>query len=187
MAAVIFMAVLFAIFITLLYCCLIAASNADDRMDEIWEEHVMTPAYTPVPAPEWTRYPLPLDDVLQKHVERLCKEYDVDAAIIFAIIEAESGCDPTRVGDDGRSYGLMQIMEEWHHPRCIRLGADNLFSPYQNVLVGIDFFSELMNEGKGIDWALSWYNGHGGDPCEYALRIQNRAEELREASERVVE
>lgn len=166
---------------------LIVASNADDRMDEIWEERVMTPSYTPVPAPEWRRYQLPLDDELQKHVERLCKEYDVDAAIIFAIIEAESGCDPMCVGDNGRSYGLMQIMEECHHPRCVRLGADNLLSPYQNVLVGIDFFSELMDEGKGIDWALSWYNGHGGDPCEYALQIQNRAEELREASERVVE
>ena len=182
MAAVIFMAVLLAIFITLLYCCLIAASNADDRMDEIWEEHVMTPSYTPVPAATWTRYPLPLDDELQKHIERLCKEYEVDAAIIFAMIEAESGCDPNCVGDNGRSYGLMQIMEECHHERCVRLGADNLFNPYQNVLVGIDFFAELMNMGHGIDWALSWYNSGQGEPTAYALQIQNRAEELREGS-----
>jgi soluble lytic murein transglycosylase-like protein len=173
-------AVMIALFVAVLYLALIPQKGM-----EIREEHVMTPTYTPVPAATWTRYPLPLDDELQKHVERLCKEYEVDAAIIFAMIEAESGCDPNCVGDNGRSYGLMQIMEECHHERCVRLGADNLFNPYQNVLVGIDFFAELMNTGNGIDWALSWYNSGHGEPTAYALQIQNRAEELREASERV--
>ena len=175
-------ALMMCLFLVLLYSALIVASDADDAM-EIRAERIMTDV-TPVPMPgeTWVRYPLPLDDELQRYIEHLCKQYEVDAAIIFAIIEAESNCDPYCVGDSGHSYGLMQIWEECHHDRCVRLGIDNLFSPYQNVLVGIDFFAELMNCGHGIDWALSWYNSGQGGATEYALRIQNRAEQLRESS-----
>lgn len=184
MAAVIFMAVLFAIFITLLYCCLVAASDADDRMDEIWEERVMTPTYTPVPEPEeWVRYNVPLDDDLQKYIEKECKEYGVPSPIVMAVIGVESNFDPNCKGDvvDGyyQSFGLMQIYAKEHYERCIRLNACNLLDPYQNVKVGIDFLAELIDYYEG-DWdkALSFYNHD--DTGRYAERVQAYAECLAE-------
>lgn len=182
MAAVIFMAALLAIFITLLYCCLVAASDADDRMDEIWEERVMTPTYTPVPEP-WVRYNVPLDDELQKYIEELCREYGVPSPIVMAVIGVESNFDPNCKGDVVygyyQSFGLMQIYAKEHYDRCLRLNAYNLLDAKQNVLVGIDFLAELIEHYEG-DWgkALSFYNHDSTG--RYAERVQAYAECLAE-------
>lgn len=179
-------AILMCVFIVVLYCCLIVASNADDRMDEIWEERVMTDV-TPVPAPAetWTRYDVALDDDLQRYIGQICRKYEVSTALVMAVIEIESGCDPNCVGDNGHSYGLMQIYLDCHRDRCIRLNAYNLFDPRQNALVGVDFLAELLSYGHGEEWALSWYNGLGGDPGEYTYKVMTEAERLLESSQQV--
>lgn len=187
--ALIFMAVLLAVIVTVLYCCLIVASKADDRMDEIWEERIMTPSYTPVPAPEqWVRYNVPLDDELQKYIEKLCKENEVPSSIVVAVIgvETDGTFDPESKGDyvDGipRSFGLMQIYASEHTERCKRLDAINLLDPYQNVRVGIDLLAELIgpNWFNG-DWnaALSYYNHDSTG--RYAERVTAYAECLAES------
>lgn len=188
-----------ALIVTLLYCALCIASDADDRMEEIMESRLIVPEVTPVPAPEattncsqlseWTRYPVPLDDDLQRFIEDLCKEYEVPSSLVMAVIETESNYDPMCVGDEGHSYGLMQIWEECHHERCKRLGAYNLLDPRQNVLVGIDILAELIDHFEGdIEMALSFYNGSGGVvPNTYAHIVITRAEQLLESSMHVVE
>lgn len=134
---------------------------------------VETPQTTPEP---WVRYPVPMDDDLQKYVIETCRRYDISPCIIFAQIGVESRYDPTVIGDNGDSYGLMQINRQWHEARMERLGVMDLLNPYQNVLVGIDLMAELLGYGKGMDYALSYYNGHGGNPCEYARIVQQNAE-----------
>lgn len=184
--ALIFMAVLLAAIVTVLYCCLIVASNADDRMDEIMEGKIMTPTYTPVPEPEeWVRYNVPLDDELQKYIEKLCKENEVPSPIVMAVIAVETGgtFNPDSMGDyvDGypQSFGLMQIYASEHTERCKNLNAVNLLDPYQNVRVGIDFLAELIDIYEG-DWdkALSFYNHD--DTGRYAEKVQAYAECLAE-------
>ncbi len=186
MAWMILAAILMCVFIVVLYCVLIVASNADDREREIWEERVMTNT-TPVPAPAdtWTRYDVALDDDLQRYIGQICRKYEVSTALVMAVIEIESGCDPACVGDNGHSYGLMQIYLDCHRDRCIRLNAYNLFDPRQNVLVGVDFLAELLSYGHGEEWALSWYNGLGGDPGEYTYKVMTEAERLLESSQQV--
>ena len=130
----------------------------------------------------WVRYDVPLDDDLQKYIYKLCSEYKVDPALVMAVIEVESGFDPEKSGDGGKSLGLMQIYSTQHTERCIRLDAWNLFEPKANVRVGIDFLSELMATGHDIEWCLSWYNGHGGDSCEYSKTVLNRAEIISESA-----
>lgn len=157
MAAVIFMAVLMAIFITLLYAALAVASKEDDLA-----EKVERPA--PTVKETWVRYSVPLDDELQKYIERKCREYEVPSSVVIAIIGVESNFDPNAKGDmrNGfyQSFGLMQIWASEHTDRCKRLNAYNLLDPYQNVNVGIDFLAELINYYDG-DWkqALTFYNG----------------------------
>lgn len=178
--ALVFMAVLLAAIVTVLYCCLIVASNADDRMDEIMEERIMTNT-TPVPAPTepWVRYNVPLDDDLQQYIEKLCREKEIPSSIVIAVIGVESDFTADCIGDNGNSYGLMQIWETEHHDRCLKLDAVNLLDPYQNVRVGIDILAELINTYDG-DWdkALSAYNGD--KTGRYAERVQAYAECLAE-------
>lgn len=185
MRAAIFMAALLAVFIALLYIVLAKASGGKQ---EIREERIMTDT-TPVPAPveTWTRYDVDLDDDLQKYIGQICRKYEVSTALVMAIIEIESNCDPACVGDNGHSYGLMQIYLDCHRDRCLRLNAYNLFDPRQNVLVGVDFLAELLSYGHGEEWALSWYNGLGGDPGEYTYKVMTEAERLLESSQQVTE
>jgi soluble lytic murein transglycosylase-like protein len=186
MRSLIFMAVLMAVFIAFLYIVLAKASTGKQ---EIREERVMTPTYTPVPAPEqWVRYSVPLDDDLQKYIEKLCREKEIPSSIVVAVIGVETGgtFDPELKGDyiDGvpRSFGLMQIYASEHTKRCKELNAINLLDPYKNVRVGIDILAELI----GPDWfngdwngALSYYNHDSTG--RYAERVQAYAECLAES------
>ena len=191
-------AVMFALVITMLYCAIIVGDEADDRERKIREDRVMTNT-TPVPAPElttncrqlseWTRYPVPLDDDLQRYIEELCREYEVPSSVVMAVIETESNYDPMCVGDEGHSYGLMQIWEECHKDRMKRLNVENLLDAKQNVAVGVDFLAELIDHFEGdIEMALSFYNGSGGVvPNTYAHIVMKRAEQLLESSQHVTE
>lgn len=131
-------------------------------------------------------FDVPLDHGLQDHIFALCEEYDVDPAIIVAMIERESVYDARAIGDGGDSHGLMQIQPQWHEERMHELGCTNLLDPYQNVTVGIDFFSEMLERGD-VYWALMAYNGgesyanycvEEGVLTDYALDIVARSESL---------
>lgn len=193
--AVMILGVLIALLLAILI--LLAANRLwETNRLEIREDRLIVPEATEVPAPEeaetgeaapavWTRYPVPLDDELQIYIEQLCAEYEVPANVVFAVIEVESGYDPSLVGDGGNSWGLMQIYATQHTARCVRLGAWNLLDPRMNVRVGIDFLGELLAIHDDIEWALSWYNGWGGEPCDYAGAVMCIAEQLLESSQQV--
>jgi soluble lytic murein transglycosylase-like protein len=76
----------------------------------------------------------------------------------MAMIYTESRFQADVVGDSGQAYGLMQIQPKWHYQRMLDLNCTNLLDPKQNVTVGIDLLAELLESGKGIEWALSAYN-----------------------------
>jgi hypothetical protein len=173
-----------ALFAVVLYCALVVASDADDAM-EIRAERVMTPEVTPPPEPAEevkavVTYPVPLSQEIQDYVVQTCLEYEVSPCVVFALIGVESGYDASKIGDNGRSYGLMQIYASQHTGRCARLNTVNLLDPKQNVLTGIDYLAELLATGHDIEWCLSWYNGHGGEPCEYARTVLCNAEQILE-------
>ena len=148
-------------------------------------EPVIMTAVTPPTEPRevWVRYDVPLDEELQKYIGQVCREYGVPTEIVMAIIDMESDFQADRIGDGGRSYGLMQIYASQHTERCAELGAVNLLDPRQNVRTGVDFLAELISWGHGIDWALSYYNGGSGElPWPYADRVLARAEILAESA-----
>ncbi len=170
-------------------CLLLGIGRAMDRNEprEIREER-LRPIATSVPYPSpahivesWAKYDVPLDDGLQQYIAEVCREYEVDAAVVFAIMAVESDFDAGYIGDGGASYGLMQIYASQHTERCIRLNCYNLLDPRQNVLCGVDYLAELLGAGHGIEWALSWYNGHGGETCDYAYFVLTEADRLLES------
>lgn len=153
--------------------------------------HIFTTA--PEPTPEatplvWVKYPVPLDDDLQRWIEALCKTTDIPAPIVFAMIAVET-CgtfDPALIGDNGESYGLMQIYKSQHEERIERLGVTNLLDPYQNTTVGIDLLDELSTSYDApIEWVLMAYNGgpqyadrlwEAGEVSEYAQKVVTLSE-----------
>lgn len=104
-------------------------------------------------------YDVPLDKEIQDYIYEICDEYHVDRTFIFAMIERESNFDPNTIGDDGASYGLMQVQPYFHEDRMELLNCHDLLDPYQNIRVGVDYFNELLTMGKSIPWVLMAYNG----------------------------
>lgn len=132
-------------------------------------------------------YDVPLDIELQRHIDNLCQSEGIDTALVLAVIEQESNYNCHAVGDGERSKGLMQIQQQWHEGRMQRLGVEDLMDPYQNIEVGVDILSDLLEKEKGTEWALMAYNGGEalanknssmGITNEYAQSVMNFKHEI---------
>lgn len=107
------------------------------------------------------------------YIDDISNEYGIDDKLIRAVIKIESDGNYELIGDNGQSFGLMQIQPKWHAERMARLGVDNLLDPVQNVRVGTDILSELIQKYGDIDTALTVYNaGHDIGNREYANAVR---------------
>lgn len=110
------------------------------------------------------------------HIDKMAKRYGLNPDIVKALIEEESGWVASAEGDNGQSVGLMQIQEHWHKERMKRLGVTNLYDSEQNITVGCDILSELLNKYGNYKDALSVYNsGNVHDGKQYAERVLKNA------------
>ena len=138
-----------------------------------------------------TYYNVPLSDDLQDHIALLCEKHHIDPAIVTAMIYRESTYRASVMGDGGKSYGLMQVQKRWHGERMDRLSVDDLLDPFQNVTVGIDILSDLIDSYDGnVEKALVAYNmgasgayknlfSKGIYSSKYSRAVLSKAEELR--------
>ena len=134
-----------------------------------------------------TFYDVPLDGKLQSHISNICDGYDIDPALVMAVIGQESNYDADAIGDSGKSFGLMQVQKRFHEDRMDKLGVTDLLDPYQNVAVGIDILAEKVKQG-GLEWGLMAYNGGNsyandmkaiGNVSEYTVSVIKLYEELK--------
>jgi len=89
-------------------------------------------------------------DIIEKAAER----YNIDAALIKAIIMAESRYNHRAVSKKGAG-GLMQLMP--HTAKA--LGVQNIFDPEDNINGGVRYIKKLLNRFKGnTKLALAAYN-----------------------------
>lgn len=127
-------------------------------------------------------YNVPLDADLQLFIIEQAEAHDIDPAIIVAMAFRESSYDASAIGDDGKSFGLLQVQTRWHKDRMERLGVTDLFDPFQNVTVSVDYLAEQINRYDGdIAKALVAYNNgdYEGTITQYAVNVLETAEELR--------
>ena len=88
------------------------------------------------------------------YVEQAAREYDVDPALIHAIIGVESGHRAAAVSQKG-AIGLMQVMPQ----TAERFGKVNLFDPEQNIRTGTRYLRMLQQLFKDrLDLVLAAYN-----------------------------
>lgn len=104
-----------------------------------------------------------IDDPTQlyiSYVHEICKEEDIPNLenIVIAMIYHESRFIPTL--KNGKCVGLMQVSTYWHSDRAERLGIDDMFDPYSNILIGVDILKDLYYNytNEDITLAVMMYN-----------------------------
>jgi len=80
--------------------------------------------------------------------------YQIDPALIKAIIMAESGYNTKATSKRG-AKGLMQLMPG----TAQSLGVEDIFNPHQNITGGVQYFKQMVNRFNGdVKLALAAYN-----------------------------
>ena len=133
----------------------------------------------------------------EEQVQAASREHGVDAALIHAVISAESGYNALARSNKG-ARGLMQLIPE----TGARYGATNLLDPRQNIDAGTHYLKDLMamfgndlklalaayNAGEGavqrygnippfqetrlyVPKVLAYYKRYGGSPARPAIRV----------------
>jgi Transglycosylase SLT domain len=91
------------------------------------------------------------------------KKFDVDAALVSAVIKAESDYNPRTVSHKG-ARGLMQLMPA----TAERFGVTNSFDPAQNIHAGTKYLRWLLKQFDGnADLAVAAYNAGEGNVWKY--------------------
>ena len=94
------------------------------------------------------------EHLYHKFIVQTASQYQIDPALIKAIIMAESGYNSKAVSKSG-AKGLMQLMPE----TAEALGVEDIFNPRQNISGGVQYFKHLVNRFSGdVELALAAYN-----------------------------
>lgn len=80
--------------------------------------------------------------------------------LVSGIITQESGGNPNAIGDNGCSYGLMQLntCAGWLQSYGYDSTRDNLLDPATNINYGCQYLNMLLNRYGNVSQAVSAYN-----------------------------
>jgi len=118
------------------------------------------------PARSWkyveTRTPL-FQTKFNLIIVEAARKFDVDAALVSAVIKAESDYNPKTVSNKG-ARGLMQLMPA----TARRFGVTDSFDPVANIHAGTRYLRWLLNKFEGnADLAVAAYNAGEGNVWKY--------------------
>lgn len=94
----------------------------------------------------------------KKHGQR----YGIDASLVQAVIEVESGYKVNAVSSAG-AEGLMQIMPQTQQ----ELGLEDSFDPDANVHAGVRYLKKMLDRFGSLHLALAAYNAGPGRVDKY--------------------
>jgi len=98
-----------------------------------------------------------------KIIVEAAKKFDVDAALVSAVIKAESDFNPQEISNKG-ARGLMQLMPA----TAERFGVTNSFDPVANIYAGTRYLRWLLKTFDGnADYAVAAYNAGEGNVWKY--------------------
>lgn len=87
-------------------------------------------------------------------IVEIARAYELDPALVAAIISVESDFNPRAVSRRG-ARGLMQLMPATAH----ELGVANIEDPWENIEGGARYFREKLDRFNGdLPLALAAYN-----------------------------
>ena len=110
----------------------------------------------------WSAIPL-FTSQYQQQIAMAAREYRIEAALIRAVIHAESAFKPKAVSKTG-AQGLMQLMPATAN----ELGVSDAFHPEQNILAGSRYLAQLLKRFNGdIVLACAAYNAGASRVDQY--------------------
>ena len=97
-------------------------------------------------------------------IYRYADEFDLERALVFAVVKTESDFDDRAVSPVG-AIGLMQITEETGKYVAEKLNVKefDLFSPNINIKFGCCYLKYLIERFEKVDTALIAYNAGEGN------------------------
>jgi soluble lytic murein transglycosylase-like protein len=96
-------------------------------------------------------------------IKKAASKYNVDPALIKAVIKAESGFRADAVSHAG-AQGLMQLMPK----TAAGFGVSNAFDPAQNIDAGTHYLRGQLDRFDGdVSLALAAYNAGPGNVAKY--------------------
>jgi len=105
-------------------------------------------------------------------VDTASRLHGVDAALIHAVISAESGYNPSALSKAG-AMGLMQLMPQ----TAKRYGVTNIMDPVQNITGGVRYLRDLLSMFNGnLELAIAAYNAGENAVIKYGNKIPPYAE-----------
>jgi len=104
-----------------------------------------------------------LDASWEATIKTCAEQYNLEPALIKAIMRAESAFNPLAVSRAG-AQGLMQLM-----PGTARaLGVEDAFDPKQNIVGGCRYLRQMLDACQGdVSSALASYNAGPGAVKRY--------------------
>ncbi len=105
--------------------------------------------------------------VFAPHIEQAANESGVDAALVHAVITAESGYNPAAVSRAG-AQGLMQLMPATAERYAVR----DAFDPRQNIRGGTRYLRDLLHMfDNNVELAVAAYNAGENAVVRHGRRI----------------
>jgi soluble lytic murein transglycosylase-like protein len=112
-------------------------------------------------------YPVRTRALYASHIEAAARAAGVDAALIHAVISAESGYNAGARSPKG-AVGLMQLMPG----TALRYSVSNRLDPAQNILGGARYLRDLQQMfGNDLRLVLAAYNAGEKAVMKYGNRI----------------
>jgi soluble lytic murein transglycosylase-like protein len=105
--------------------------------------------------------------VYATQIEEAAGEAGIDAALVHAVITAESGYNPAAVSRTG-AQGLMQLMPE----TAKRYAVKDVFDPKQNIRGGTRYLRDLLEMfDNNLKLAVAAYNAGENAVIRYGKKI----------------
>jgi soluble lytic murein transglycosylase-like protein len=106
---------------------------------------------------------VPPSEAYEEIIQEAAAEYEMDADLIRAVMQAESAFHPFAVSRAG-AEGLMQLMPDL----ADEMGVANAFDPRENIRGGARYLKRLLDYHQGdLDLTLASYNAGPGNVERY--------------------
>ena len=106
---------------------------------------------------------VPPNQAYEDIIQEAAAKYDMDAALIRAVMQTESAFHPYAVSRAG-AEGLMQLMPGL----ADEMGVSDSFDPRENIMGGVRYLKRLLEYHDGnLDLALASYNAGPGNVERY--------------------